>query len=83
MSNPGSYTKEGQQENLVRHIVQYINRGWKVFPCKPNKTPYTANGFHDATDDLEQVIDWWSARPTALIGVPTGPGPGSGSLMST
>jgi hypothetical protein len=75
MSDHTSY-KETQQEKLVAAIQQYVARGWPVFPCKPNKQPYTPNGFHDATTDIDQIVEWWSQHPTALIGVPTGPGSG-------
>ena len=54
--------------------------GLPVFPCreKPNatgkgiKSPYTANGYTDASTDEQQICNWWHANPNALIGVPTG-----------
>jgi putative DNA primase/helicase len=54
--------------------------GLPVFPCreKPNatgkgiKSPYTANGYTDASTDEQQIRNWWHANPNALIGVPTG-----------
>ena len=71
MTSTKSYQKR-QQENLVAAIQRYVDRGWPVFPCKPNKQPYTPNGFHDATTDIVQIANWWAAHRTALIGVPTG-----------
>ncbi len=64
--------KEIQHDNLIKHILLYVKRRWPVFPCKPNKTPYTSNGFYDATTDVEQIVEWWNEHPTALIGIPTG-----------
>lgn len=71
MTDKKSY-QERQQEKLVAAIQRYVDRGWPVFPCKPNKQPHTPNGFHDATTDVDQIVEWWAQHPTALIGVPTG-----------
>ena len=46
--------------------------GVPVFPCRPDKRPYTAHGFQDASTNLEAIEDWWRQWPDALIGVPTG-----------
>lgn len=46
--------------------------GYAVFPSKPNKQPYTAHGFKDATTNAEQIAAWWRRFLDALIGVPTG-----------
>jgi hypothetical protein len=43
-----------------------------VFPCKPDKKPYTEHGFHDATKNSHQIEEWWHIYSDALIGVPTG-----------
>ncbi len=34
-----------------------------VFPCRPDKSPYTRNGFKDASCDVEQIRAWWSQHP--------------------
>lgn len=48
-------------------------RGWKVFPLFPkSKRPLTQSGFKDASDDLDQIKDWWAKWPDANIGIPTG-----------
>ncbi len=50
-----------------------VELGWKVFPLRPrDKAPLTANGFHDATTDVEQIREWWRQWPDANIGMPTG-----------
>jgi hypothetical protein len=38
------------------------------------KHPITTNGLKAATDDEEQVREWWAQHPTANIGVATGEG---------
>lgn len=43
-----------------------------VFPCRPDKRPYTEHGFRAATCNIGQIADWWTRWPDALLGVPTG-----------
>jgi putative DNA primase/helicase len=40
----------------------------------PGKHPMTANGFKDASTDLDQIEEWWGEHPEANIGVATGNG---------
>ncbi len=46
--------------------------GLPVFPCRPDKKPYTEHGFKDATSSLTAIEEWWQRWPDALVGVPTG-----------
>jgi len=54
--------------------------GLPVFPCRETltdkgkiaKSPYTRNGYKDATTDETQIRQWWGQYSNALIGVPTG-----------
>ena len=46
--------------------------GIPVFPCRPDKRPYTAHGFQDASTNISAIETWWRQWPDALIGVPTG-----------
>lgn len=52
--------------------LSYAKRGLPVFPCNEEKRPKVAGGFHSATTDEQQVKEWWTRWPDALIGLPTG-----------
>ncbi len=67
--------------------VEYVNRGWAVFPlhsvkdgvctcgeaiCSIGKHPRIDHGFKDATTDEPKVNEWWSKWPDANIGIATG-----------
>jgi len=41
--------------SLMNTALGYAARGWRVFPCKADKTPMTRQGFKDASTDPEQV----------------------------
>ena len=59
---------------LGRAALIYAQHGWPVFPLVPlRKTPLTQHGFHDASIEVDQILDWWGAAPRANIGVVTGP----------
>jgi hypothetical protein len=58
--------------SIIAAALRLAARGIRVFPCKPDKTPYTLHGYKDATCGRETIIEWWKRWPTALIGVPTG-----------
>jgi len=47
-------------------------QGLPVFPCRPDKSPYTEHGLKDATRSIEQIVQWWTRWPDALLAVPTG-----------
>jgi hypothetical protein len=54
--------------------LAYARLGYPIFPCKPwpDKSPLTRNGFKDASRYPAQIEAWWSRRPDAIIGMPTG-----------
>jgi hypothetical protein len=65
---------------VLRAALDYAARGWPVFPCDPDKRPLVKNGFYDATTDESVIRGWWSRRPNAMIGLPTGQASGLWAL---
>lgn len=60
------------ESKMLSAAVQYAENGFRVFPCVPNgKSPATKNGCKDATDDVEQIEQWWTQTPDANIGIAT------------
>lgn len=59
---------------LAQAAARYADLGLEVFPLNANKAPANSNGMNGATSDPEQVADWWTAQPDALIGcrIPVG-----------
>ncbi|BAZ94294.1 ATPase [Thiohalobacter thiocyanaticus] len=60
-------------DSALAFALQLAESGLPVFPCREDKSPRTARGFHDASTDPTTIRGWWSRWPGALIGVPTGP----------
>ena len=57
------------------HARLYAAHGWRVFPIRPRtKRPLCPHGSTEATDNADQVADWWRRWPYANIGalVPAG-----------
>jgi hypothetical protein len=70
-----------KQTVRVDHVdaaLAYAKIGFPVFPLGPrSKQPLISaekggHGLHDATTDVDVVRAWWSAHPTANIGLRTG-----------
>jgi hypothetical protein len=63
-------------KKIIKACKKLVKAGQPVFPCHPTgekaKRPMTKHGFKDATTDWEQIERWWSKRPDAAIGIPTG-----------
>ena len=53
--------------------LQYAERGWPVFPVKPDKRPLTLHGFNDASLDPDKIRYWWREYPNANVAIATGP----------
>ena len=59
---------------MLSAALQYIDKGWHVFPLQPgSKAPLVAGGFKQATIDADQVKKWWTEKPNANIGVSLDP----------
>ena len=73
--------------DLIAAALDYVGRGWPVFPlhnptaggcscgrscASPAKHPRTAHGLDDATIDTAQIEAWWKRWPLANIGLRTG-----------
>jgi predicted P-loop ATPase len=60
----------GRAVDLIGAALQYARDGWYVFPiADDSKVPITSHGHLDATIDEAQIRSWWTAHPTARIGV--------------
>jgi hypothetical protein len=58
---------------MIRHAALKIaGKGKPVFPCKPDKAPYTPRGFKDATTDPGRVTALWTRYGGEKIGMATG-----------
>jgi hypothetical protein len=51
--------------------LTYAALGWHVFPLKPDTKDghYLSDGHRGASNDLEQVAQWWGQYPDANIGL--------------
>ena len=61
-----------RDQAVAQAALKYAEKGWPIFPCGANKRPLTPHGFKDASTDAEQVAQWWTDYPDAMIGLPTG-----------
>lgn len=58
--------------NFADRAATLVAQGYPVFPLKPDKSPYIAHGFKNASKDEKQIATWAAQWPDALVGVPTG-----------
>lgn len=55
---------------MLESALEYADRGWNVFPLKPDsKIPLTKSGHLEATTNLNQIEAWWTEQPSANIGL--------------
>jgi uncharacterized protein (DUF927 family) len=72
-SRAGSQAAQGS--NLFDAALSLAGKGIPVFPCGLDKKPRIRDWPRVAACDPEQVRAWWTERPGASIGCPTGPRP--------
>lgn len=62
------------RNGFEEHALAYARRGIPVFRLRARtKEPFHGSrGFYDATTDPDTIRRWWTATPTANIGLPTG-----------
>lgn len=57
--------------SIADAALEVAAKGLPVFPCRPDKTPATKNGLHDATTEPAKIRGMFT-RDSLLIGVATG-----------
>ena len=62
------------------YALRYAKAGWKLHPCKLDKSPLLNDWPHKASSDSEQIKKWWAKYPDASIGCATGSGSGFWAL---
>jgi hypothetical protein len=61
------------KQSVCEVALSYAQRGWAVFPCKPqDKTPATRCGFNDATKNSTKIKRWWYSQPEKNLAIATG-----------
>ena len=62
------------KNDMPKAAAYYASKYWHVFPVAANtKTPLTATGYKDASNDPTQIVEWWAKTPAANIGLACGP----------
>jgi len=60
------------ENELLIAALKYAAAGWKLHPCRLDKTPYLKDWPGKATNDPDRIREWWSKWPDASIGCATG-----------
>jgi hypothetical protein len=68
--------------NLLGYAAQAVSKGFHIFPVEPGEKtphkirpdkPYTIKWSEVATNDINQVVRWWTYSPEANIGIAAKP----------
>ena len=59
----------GEPPNLTT-ALKYARRGFRIFPCSPEKRPLLDDWLNVASADEDVIAEWWNRNPEALIGLP-------------
>jgi len=59
-------------DKYLQAALDYAQKGWPVFPCRIDKTPYTTEGVKESTTNLEKINYWWTKWPEANIALDVG-----------
>lgn len=59
-------------DTFFQRALPYIEMGWQVYPCRPDKVPLCPHGRNDATTVSLTIEDWSDKFPDANIGIKTG-----------
>jgi hypothetical protein len=57
-------------------LERLTSKGFKIFPCRADKSPATPHGFHDATSNFAEARELFDRHRGSYIGVATGEGSG-------
>jgi hypothetical protein len=67
-------------DTQLRFALDAHKRGWHIFPCEPGEKqgallcpgtdkPWRIKWYETATNDVNQIIEWWTTNPECNIGV--------------
>jgi len=57
---------------LLEQALKYAEKGWAIFPCRADKTPYTKSGVLESSSNPDTIEGWWSKWPNANIALDVG-----------
>lgn len=71
------------ERRALSHALRLAGAGYLVFPCLAwRKEPATTHGFHDATDDVDQIRRWFDNDAGFNVAVACGPQPNGVWLLA-